>query len=1144
MRVRRNSICLRSLCAAAVLGRAASAWAVAWNATNPGYSGTSTAGLSDMPTLFVDENVIINSSNSTRGTATYLGDGWLLSARHVIQDGSNYGALASPSQITYTVDVGGVSQTYTADTLSTPDGSSDISLIHLAGTSSGPIATLPGVLASQIYTGSSEAGSLVQIGGYGYWGALGSTLSTSATFHRAFNIAYLSGGFVDISANASAELVNNGYVMGIAESGDSGGGMWMDDGPASDTNLWDYSLIGETTTSNGSAFGDTNQYGRVSNYATSWILPTAYAGHATVTWDTSLSAGIQEGSGTWDLSTQNFSNGVTNVAWDNSTTQNVHFGAHQGAAGIVTLGANVIVQNMMFDPATSGTYTIAPGTGYSIALSSSTIITTNANATISAAISGGGGTVSKLGSSTLTLSGSNTFTGTLAIGDGATSGGNINGALCVASNAALTNVSTVKLLDNNAAYSTFQLSGNVIVPANVVFDWNANNAGPAAMAANVIENVSGNNTIAGPTTYFVGGIGYGIVSDSGLLTLNGNFTASGTSGKTFYFRGAGNGTIGGVITGTGGNLVFLDSGTWTLNSANTNTGVTTIAAGVLSTNRLTSEGTGSTGTTPSGIGQSNDSASNLVLTGGTLSYTGGGAITDRLFTIGPGGGTLDSSGGGALIFSNTGADVSSDAIAHNASTVSGSNVVTITSAGMADLTPGELVTGTGIPTGDAIVSENFDAGTIALNSPATATGTPSLAFGAVGRTLTLTGTNTNANGLNSSISNSSGGGVLSIVKNGTGNWTLGAAETYTGSTSVNAGILTVAGNASVGGSSASVASGATLANLGTFITPTVTNAGTVTSGKTFSISGTLSNSGSFSSTSILSVGTVLNSGTFSVSGTLNETGNFTNSGTAALGGTQNWSPGTTFTNSAGSATFQTDAGSALASPLSLNVTGGTISLGSPQHLAGISIAAGTTTPYAGTLDIENNHAIISYSGPSPIASIAGYIASGYNGGNWNGTGIISTTAQVPTNGLLYGIGYADGADGVVSGLSSGQIEVMYTLLGDANLDGLVNAADFTILAANFNQPVTGWDQGDFNYDGLVNAADFTDLAANFNQSASGADVSAGDVAALDAFAAANGISPANVPEPGSAAMMVTAGLGILGRRRRSLRHESRGRVLP
>ncbi|MGD0141503.1 MAG: PEP-CTERM sorting domain-containing protein, partial [Tepidisphaeraceae bacterium] len=86
----------------------------------------------------------------------------------------------------------------------------------------------------------------------------------------------------------------------------------------------------------------------------------------------------------------------------------------------------------------------------------------------------------------------------------------------------------------------------------------------------------------------------------------------------------------------------------------------------------------------------------------------------------------------------------------------------------------------------------------------------------------------------------------------------------------------------------------------------------------------------------------------------------------------------------------------------------------------------------------------------------------------------------------------------------------------------------------FNQSITGWDQGDFNYDGLVNATDFNELAANFNQGVSGA-ASAGDVAALDAFAVANGLSlpTSSVPEPASAVIMVVAGLGILARRRRS-----------
>jgi hypothetical protein len=200
---------------------------------------------------------------------------------------------------------------------------------------------------------------------------------------------------------------------------------------------------------------------------------------------------------------------------------------------------------------------------------------------------------------------------------------------------------------------------------------------------------------------------------------------------------------------------------------------------------------------------------------------------------------------------------------------------------------------------------------------------------------------------------------------------------------------------------------------------------------------------------------------------------------------------------------------------------------SPINLTSLSITG------SGQLDVNNNHLIITYGSSDPITTIAGYIKSGYNSGAWNGPGIMSTAAQTTTNGLLYGVGYADGADGVVAGLSSGQIEVAYTLLGDANLDGLVNGSDFNILAANFNQSITGWDQGDFNYDGLVNASDFNELAANFNQGVSGG-ASAGDVAALDAFAVANGLPlpTSNVPEPASAGMMVMAGLGILQRRRR------------
>src|SRR6202042_1358046 len=107
------------------------------------------------------------------------------------------------------------------------------------------------------------------------------------------------------------------------------------------------------------------------------------------------------------------------------------------------------------------------------------------------------------------------------------------------------------------------------------------------------------------------------------------------------------------------------------------------------------------------------------------------------------------------------------------------------------------------------------------------------------------------------------------------------------------------------------------------------------------------------------------------------------------------------------------------------------------------------------------------------------------------------SSAAAANSGSYGIGYADSADpGNPAGLASGQIEIMYTLLGDANLDGAVNGSDFAILATNFNKAVGGWDAGDFNYDGAANGSDFASLAANFNK---GTTVAVSDPSALDSF---------------------------------------------
>ena len=212
----------------------------------------------------------------------------------------------------------------------------------------------------------------------------------------------------------------------------------------------------------------------------------------------------------------------------------------------------------------------------------------------------------------------------------------------------------------------------------------------------------------------------------------------------------------------------------------------------------------------------------------------------------------------------------------------------------------------------------------------------------------------------------------------------------------------------------------------------------------------------------------------------------------------------------------------------VTITGGKLILDAGTGISQITSLAMSGT---GVFDISNNEIIINYgSGPDPISSVAALIASGYARGAWNGPGIISSTAA---NTPGYGVGYADSADpGNPADLPSGTIEVKYTLLGDADLNGTVNGIDFGILAANFNKGITGWDEGDFDYNNIVNGIDFGDLAANYNKGVAGAaGAPAWTDSALLQFAAVNGLL-ADVPEPATASILAFAGAGLLRRRRR------------
>jgi autotransporter-associated beta strand protein len=273
--------------------------------------------------------------------------------------------------------------------------------------------------------------------------------------------------------------------------------------------------------------------------------------------------------------------------------------------------------------------------------------------------------------------------------------------------------------------------------------------------------------------------------------------------------------------------------------------------------------------------------------------------------------------------------------------------------------------------------------------------------------------------------------------------------------------------------------------------------------------------------------TVNSSGNYSITGggLIVATGGFTKNGTSTL----------TLGVGVTASSFAINGGNVVLASGTTASSGWT----STNPVSNINVSS-LTIAASSVLDITNNHIIIDYGASDPISTILGYLKAGFNNGAWNGTsGIISSTAQTKTNGLAYSIGWADGNDKTlnVKNLTSGEIELKYTLVGDANLDGTVNGSDFSILAANFGLGVTNWDQGNFLYTSSVNGSDFSALAANFGQGDSGAAVTVtpADVAALDAFAAANGLPAptiAAVPEPATLGLLAMGATGLLARRRR------------
>ena len=212
----------------------------------------------------------------------------------------------------------------------------------------------------------------------------------------------------------------------------------------------------------------------------------------------------------------------------------------------------------------------------------------------------GTGTLTKTGAGTLTLSGANTFSGGTTVSAGTLAG------------------------------DTTSLQGDIVDNAAVEFDQAVDGTYTGALSGTGALaklgagrlTLSGTNTYSGGTTVSAGTLAGSSTSLQGAITNN----------ASVEFQQAVDGTYAGVMSGTGA-MTKTGAGTLTLTGVSTYTGGTTVDAGAL---RVRSD---------SNFG---DSSGGLTLDGGTIEYASGFSSA-RAVTLGAGGGTVDTDGKSATL---------------------------------------------------------------------------------------------------------------------------------------------------------------------------------------------------------------------------------------------------------------------------------------------------------------------------------------------------------------------------------------------------------------------------------------------------------------------------------------------------------------
>jgi len=212
-----------------------------------------------------------------------------------------------------------------------------------------------------------------------------------------------------------------------------------------------------------------------------------------------------------------------------------------------------------------------------IANDGSVIFSRSSEITYTGNISGNGDVTQAGSGGTLTLTGTNTYTGDTTVSAGTLAGN-------IANNTNLT-VAAGATYDGNGAprsVSTLNGGGNVINPNGLTVQ-SGTFAGVISGAGSVTKTSAGTLTLSGNNTYTGNtNITGGTLAVTGTLR-NGNYAGAIANDGSLIFNQTADQILSGNISGTG-SLTKQRSGSLFLNGANTYTGDTTVAAGLLGGN--------------------------------------------------------------------------------------------------------------------------------------------------------------------------------------------------------------------------------------------------------------------------------------------------------------------------------------------------------------------------------------------------------------------------------------------------------------------------------------------------------------------------------------------------------------------------------